>query len=108
MSKRRKIMTSSDQEKLLEDFYDQLDDHTFFDNSFEDENNLPVVAIAPELSFDDDDDDAIDKLELDNADNVAEEPPVPSLPWTLGFANLDEVTNYEIVDMIVPQEHATF
>ena len=27
MSKRGKIMTSSDQEKLLEDFHDQLDDH---------------------------------------------------------------------------------
>ena len=111
MSKRGKIMTSSDQEKLLEDFHDQLDDHTFFDNSFEDEDNLPVVAIAPELSFDDDDDDdddVIDELELHNADNVAEEPPVLSLPWKLGFANLDEVRNYEIFDLTVPQEHATF
>ena len=53
MSKRRKIIISSDQEKLLEDFYDQLDD-TFLGNSFEDEDNLPVVVIAPELSSDDD------------------------------------------------------
>ena len=50
------IMTSSDQEKLLEDFYDQLDNDTFLGNSFEDEDNLPVVSIAPELSSDDDDD----------------------------------------------------
>ena len=49
-------MTSSDQEKLLEDFYDQLDNDTFLGNSFEDEDNLPVVPIAPELSSDDDDD----------------------------------------------------
>ena len=54
MSKRRKIIISSDQEKLLEDFYDQLDDDTFLGNSFEDEDNLPVVVIAPELSSDDD------------------------------------------------------
>ena len=29
-------MTSSDQEKLLEDFFDQLDDEAFLGNSFED------------------------------------------------------------------------
>ena len=69
-------MTSSDQEKPFEDFYDQLDDGTFLGNSFEDEDDLAVVAIAPKLSSDDDDDDddVIDELELDNADNVVEEP----------------------------------
>ena len=56
MTKHRMIMTSSDQEKLLEDFYDQLDNDTFLGNSFEDEDNLLVVSIAPELSSDDDDD----------------------------------------------------
>ena len=40
-------MTSSDQEKFLEDLYDQLDDDTFLGNSFEDEDNLFVLAIAP-------------------------------------------------------------
>ena len=97
MSKRRKIMTSSDQEKLL-DFYDQLDDDIFLGNSFEDEDNLPVVAIAPELSSDDGD--VIDELELDDADNVVEEPHVPSLTRKQGFSNLDEVANYENFDPI--------
>ena len=112
MSKRRKIIISSEHEKLLEDFYNQLDDDTFLDNSFEDEDNLPVVVIAPELSpdddDDDDDDDVIDELELDDADKVVEEPHIPSLPWEQGFANLDEVTNYKNFDPIPPQEHATF
>ena len=92
-------MTSSDQEKPFEDFYDQLDDGTFLGNSFEDEDDFTVVAIAPELSSDDDDDDdVIDELELDNADNVVEEPQVSSFPWKQWFANLDEVTNYENFD----------
>ena len=111
MSKRRKIIISSEYEKLLEDFYNQLDDDTFLDNSFEDEDNLPVVVIAPELSpddDDDDDDDVIDELELDDADKVVEEPHIPSFPWEQGFANLDEVTNYKNFDPIPPQEHATF
>ena len=114
MSKLRKTMTSRDQEKLLEDFYDQLDDDTFLGNSFEDEDNFPVVVIAPELSSDDDDDndddddDVIDELELDDVDNVVEEPQVPSLPRKQGLANLDKVTNYENFDPIPPQEHATF
>ena len=111
MSKRRKIIISSEHEKLLEDFYNQLDDDTFLDNSFEDEDNLPVVVIAPELSpddDDDDDDDVIDELELDDADKVVEEPHIPSLPWEQGFANHDEVTNYKNFDPIPPQEHATF
>ena len=99
MSKRRKIITSRDQEKLLEDFYDQLDNGTFLGNSFENGDNLPVVAIAPESSSDDDnnnndDDDVIDELELDDADNVVEELHFPSLPQKQGFANLDEVANY--------------
>ena len=42
-------MTSSNQKKLLEDFYDQLDNDTFLGTSFEDEE-VAVVAIAPELS----------------------------------------------------------
>ena len=50
MSKRRKIITYSDQEKLFEVCYDQLADDTFLGNSFEDEDNLTAVAIAPELS----------------------------------------------------------
>ena len=71
--------------------------------------------IAPELSSsssddndDDDDDDVIDKLELDDTDNVVEKPQVPSLPWKQGFANLVEVTNYENFDPISSQEYATF
>ena len=43
-------------------------DDNFLSNSFEDEDNLPVVAIAPELQSDDDD--VINELELDDADNV--------------------------------------
>ena len=39
-------MTSSDQGKLLENVYDHLDDDTQPGNSFEDEDNLSVVAIA--------------------------------------------------------------
>ena len=106
MSRRRKISTSSDQTKLLEDFYDQLDDDTFLGNSFEDEDNLLVAAIAPELSSDDDDDgddddDVIDELKLDGADNVVEEPHVPSLPRKQGFGN-------ENFDSIPAQEHAIF
>ena len=107
MSKLRMKMTSSDQKKLLEDFYDQLDDDTFLGTSFEDEG-VAVVVIEPELSSDDDDDDdVIDELKLDNADNVVEEPHVPRLPRKQGFANLDEVTNYENFDPIPPREHAT-
>ena len=83
-----------------------MDDGTFFGNLFEDEDNLPVVAIAPELSSDDDDND--DELELDDADNVVEEPHVTSLPRKQGFANIVEVTNYENFDPIPHQEHATF
>ena len=102
-------MTSSDQEKLLEDFFDQLDDEAFLGNSFEDKDNLPVVVIAPKLSYDDDDDDdVIDELEVDDANNVVKEPHVSSLPWKQGFANLDEVTNYENFDPIPLQEHVTF
>ena len=95
-------MTSSDQEKPFEDFYDQLDDGTFLGNSFEDEDDLAVVVIAPELSSSssssDDDDDVIDEIEFDNADNVVEELQVSSLPRKQWFANLDEVTNYENFD----------
>ena len=98
-------MTSSGQEKLLEDFYDQLDHDFFISKPFDDEDNLPAVAIAPELSFDDD---VIDELELYDADNVVEEPHVPSLPRNQGFSNLDEVTNYKKSDPIPPQEHAAF
>ena len=43
-------MTSCYQDSCYEDFYDQLNDGTFLGNSFEDEDNLLVVAIAPELS----------------------------------------------------------
>ena len=90
MSKRRKIIISSEHEKLLEDFYNQLDDDTFLDNSFEDEDNLPVVVIAPELSpddddDDDDDDDVIDELELDDADKVVEEPHIPVFHGSKGL-----------------------
>ena len=63
-----------------------MDDDTFLDNSFEDQDNLPVVAIAPELSSDGDDDDVIDELELDGADNIVEEPHVPSLPQKQGLS----------------------
>ena len=76
-------------------------DDTFLSNSFEDEDNLPVVAIAPELPSDDDD--IIDELELDDADNVVKEPQVPSLPRKQGFANLYEVANYESFDPIPPR-----
>ena len=64
--------------------------------------------IAPKLSSSDDDDDVIDEFELDDADNVVEEPHVPSLPRKQGFANLDEVMNYENFNLILPQEHANF
>ena len=83
-----------------------MDDDTFLDNSFEDEDNLPVVVIAPELSSDVVD--VIDELQLDDADNVVEEPHIPSLPQKQWFANLDEVTNYKNFDPIPPQEHAIF
>ena len=60
-------------------------DDNFLSNSFEDEDNLPVVAIAPELPSDDDD--VIDELELDDADNVVKEQPVPN------FVDLVEQNN---------------
>ena len=49
------------------------------------------------------DDNIIDELELDDADNVVEEPHVSSLPRKQEFANLNEVTNYENFDPIPPQ-----
>ena len=85
-----------------------MNDDTFLGNSFEDEDNHSVIAIAPKLSSSSDDDDVIDEFELDGADNVVEEPHVPSLPRKQGFANLDEVTNYENFNLILPQEHANF
>ena len=85
-----------------------MNDDTFLGNSFEDEDNHSVIAIAPKLSSSSDDDDVIDEFELDDADNVVEEPHVPSLPRKQGFANLDEVTNYENFNLILPQEHANF
>ena len=99
-------MTSSDQEKLSENFYDQLDNDSFLGNWFEDEDNLPVVAIAPELLYDDDN--VIDERELEDADKVVEEPHVPSLLQKQRLANLDEVTNHENIDSIPPQEHVPF
>ena len=77
-------------------------------NSFEDEDNLSVVAIAPQSSssLDDVDDDVIDELELDVSDNVVKEPHVSIIPMKQGFANLDEVTNCEYFDSISNQEHA--
>ena len=95
-------MTSSDQEKIIGDFYDQLHDETFLGNLFEDEDNLPVVVIAPELSSssDDDDDDVMDVLELDDTDNVVEEPHDPSLQRKQRLANLDKVTRYQNYDLI--------
>ena len=69
---------------FLKDFYDQLDNDTFFGESFEDEDDLP--AIAPELSSDDD---LVDELKLDDV-NVVEETHIPSLPQKPGFANLDD------------------
>ena len=85
-----------------------MNDDTFLGNSFEDEDNHSVIAIAPKLSSSSDDDDVIDEFELDDADNIVEEPHVPSLPRKQGFANLDEVTNYENFNLILPQEHANF
>ena len=85
-----------------------MNDDTFLGNSFEDEDNHSVIAIAPKLSSSSDDDDVIDEFELDDADNVVEEPHVPSLPRKQGFANLDEVMNYENFNLILPQEHANF
>ena len=73
----------------------------FLSNPFEDEVNLPVVAIAPGLQSDDDD--VINELELDDADNVVKEPQVPRLPRKQGFANLYEVANYECFDPIPPR-----
>ena len=70
---------------FLKDFYDQLDNGTFFGESFEDEDDLP--AIAPELSSDDD---LVDELKLDDVVNVVEETHIPSLPQKPGFANLDD------------------
>ena len=70
---------------FLKDFYDQLDNDTFFGESFEDEVNLP--ATAPELSSDDD---LVDELKLDDVVNVVEENHIPSLPQKSGFANLDD------------------
>ena len=70
---------------FLKDFYDQLDNDTFFGESFEDEDNLP--ATAPELSSDDD---LVDELKLDDVVNVVEETHIPSLPQKPGFANLDD------------------
>ena len=84
-----------------------MNDDTFLGNSFEDEDNHSVIAIAPKLSSSSDDD-VIDEFELDDADNVVEEPHVPSLPRKQGFANLDEVMNYENFNLILPQEHANF
>ena len=104
----------SDKGKLLENFHDQLNNDTFLSNSFEDEDNHSVIAIAPKLSSsssdddDDDDDDVIDEFELDDADNAVGEPHVPSLPRKQGFANLDEVTNYENFNPILPDEYANF
>ena len=98
-----------------------MDDETFLGNSFEDEDNVLVVAIALELSSsslssddgdddddDDDDDDVVDELEFHDADNLVEKPHVPNLPRKQGFGNLDEVINYENFDPIPPQEHVTF
>ena len=87
-----------------------MNDDTFLGNSFEDEDNHSVIAIAPKLSSsdDDDNDDVIDEFELDDADNVVEEPHVLSLPRKQGFTNLDEVTNYENFNLILPKEHANF
>ena len=89
-----------------------MNDGTFLSNSFEDEDNNSVIAIAPKLSSSssssDDDDDVIDEFELDDADNAVGEPHVPSLPRKQGFANLDEVTNYENFNPILPDEHANF
>ena len=85
-----------------------MNDDTFLGNSFEDEDNHSVIAIAPKLSSSSDDDDVIDEFELDDADNVVEEPHVPSLPRKQGFANLDEVMNFENFNLILPQEHANF
>ena len=70
---------------FLKDFYDQLDNDTFFGESFEDEDNLPTTA--PELSSDDD---LVDELKLDDVVNVVEENHIPSLPQKSGFANLDD------------------
>ena len=86
-----------------------MNDDTFLGNSFEDEDNHSVIAIAPKLSSSsDDDDNVIDEFELDDADNAVGEPHVPSLPRKQGFANLDEVTNYENFNPILPDEHANF
>ena len=76
-------------------------DDNFLSNPFEDVVNLPVVAIAPGLQSDDDD--VINELELDDADNVVKEPQVPRLPRKQGFANLYEVANYECFDPIPPR-----
>ena len=62
---------------------DLVIDDNFLSNSFEDEDNLPVVAIAPELPSDDDD--VIDELEFDDADNVVKEPPVPVFQGNKGL-----------------------
>ena len=66
---------------FLKDFYDQLDNDTFFGESFEDEDDLP--AIAPELSSDDD---LVDELKLVMLLMLL----IPSLPQKPGFANLDD------------------
>ena len=46
MAKRRKIMTSRDQEKLLEDFYDQLDNDTLFLTEIESNDKIFLYVIS--------------------------------------------------------------
>ena len=47
-----------------------MDDETFFEKSFEDEDNLSAVAIVLELTLSSDNNCVIDDLKFDDDDNV--------------------------------------
>lgn len=107
MSKRKRShLTINEQEKLLEDFYTQLDDDGFLGHTFEDENDDFELDSRESDSSESEPDDPV--MDLDDNDNSATDVAVDNTPRKQKFSNMDEVLNLDNYTPLPQQEHARY
>ena len=106
--KKKRSIALVNQEKLSEDFYNHLEDDTFFWNEFLNENDDEVSDCSLMLSDDGSNDDNTEEIvKLENDSNVRESH-APEVPRKQKFANIDEITVLDNFDSLPSQEHNVF
>lgn len=102
MPPKRKL-TATEQERLLQQFYDELDDDTFLGHSLEGEDDIPPDDDSSES-------DSSGECEIDMGldedvpvDDIVDNPPRKQL-----FSNLDDVLNLDNYEQLPEQEYALF